>query len=581
MSTIENGRARSSNLAPAAHALSASAPRQHLNRRLWRAWLATVALAGGMLWGSLPTYAAAPSGGAELVPLPQRPVVRPVMACGALLAHAFPEMQHVTFRLLSASAAPRSPGGPEFCVVKGYVAPQVQFVLYLPTSTYAGRYLQGGCGGMCGVIGESITPSCEDPQAFGGSFALSFNDSGHVGAAISDGDWALGAPELRKDYAYRADHVVRIAAAEILAAYYGKPPRWSYFQGCSDGGREALMEALRYPADFNGIVVGSAFSMPAVMEQFLWNAHVGLTPDGREILGPRATALLHDAVVQACDALDGTKDDQIDDPRLCHYDPARLLCRNGAKPPACLTRAQVTAARLLYQGPIDPRGEHLFPGGQPYGAELTWSQPGGLDVMGLAAGGFIKYLAFPDRLPASFTWRDWKFDRASYERLAAASASYDARSADLRPFRAAGGKMILWQGSADQASGIYGMPEYYQAVQDVVGGLAAARRFVRFFLVPGVYHCGSGYLPYQEDFLGAMVNWVESGREPTRLVAVASLPQGVVRQRPLFAYPERTRYVGGDVNAAKSFVGVTPPTAPDDHYDWVGAYSPTGRSPNP
>lgn len=581
MVSIERGRSESSVTVLVGEAVRTGRDRRRNGGRVWREMLAVAAALAVLLQcASLPA-SAAQSGGADLLTLPDRPVERPVTACGTLVSHAFPATRQVAFRVLSASVRQRTPGGAEFCVVRGYVAPQVQFVLYLPTRTYAGRYLQGGCGGMCGVIGQSITPSCEDPLAFGGTFAVSFNDSGHVGATVGDGDWALGAPELRKDYAYRADHVVRVAAEEILAAYYGRPPRWSYFQGCSSGGREALMEALRYPSDFNGIVAGSAFSMPAVMEQFLWDAHVGLTADGQEILPPQATALLHHAVIEACDALDGTRDGQIDDPRLCHYDPARLLCRNGRKPPVCLMPAQVTAARLLYQGPEDERGHHLFPGGQPYGSELTWSQPGGLDIMGLAAGGFLQYLAFPNRLPENFTWRDWKFDLASYQRLAAASAPYDARSADLRPFRTAGGKIILWQGTADQASGIYGMPEYYQAVQDVVGGLAPARSFARFFLVPGVYHCGGGYVPYQEDFLGAMVNWIERGQAPVRLLATARLASGAIRQRPLFAYPERAKYIGGDANEAKSFVGVMPAQAPDDHYDWVGAYSRTGQSPKP
>lgn len=581
MGTMANGQSAFPARASAARALHGARSRQRVAPRRWLKLLAAAAVAGGLWWASPPGVAAGQSAGAELIPLPQRQVELPVMDCGALLSHAFPQVAHVAFRLVSASVRAKSPGGAEFCVVNGYVAPQVQFVLYLPTRTYAGRYLQGGCGGMCGVIGQSIVPSCEDPEAFGGTFAVSFNDSGHVGAAISDGDWALGAPELRRDYAYRADHVVRIAVGQILSAYYGRAPQWSYFQGCSSGGREALMEALRYPADFNGIVVGSAFSMPAVMEQFLWDAHVGLTADGREILTQQSTELLHRAVIQACDKLDGTGDGQIDDPRLCHYDPGHLLCRDGRKPPACLTSAQVSAARLLYQGPMDGQGRRLFPGGQPYGSELTWSQPGGLNVMGLAAGGFLEYLAFPNQLPASFTWRDWKFDLASYRRLAAASALYDARSADLRSFRAAGGKMILWQGTADQASGIYGMPEYYQAVQDVVGGLAPARRFVRFYLVPGVYHCGGGYIAYEEDFLGAMVNWVERGQAPRRILAVAGMGNGVIRQRPLFAYPERAKYMGGDVNEAKSFVGAMPTKAPDDHYAWLGAYDSTGQSRSP
>jgi len=427
---------------------------------------------------------------------------------------------------------------------------------------------------MCGVIGESLQPSCENATAFAGTFAVGFNNSGHVGAGIGDGTWALGAPELREDYAYRADHVAQLAAKAILSAYYGKQPRWSYFQGCSDGGREALVEALKYPTDFNGIVAGSVFSMPAVMEQFLWDAHVGLTSTGEKILTPEATALLHHAVIKECDALDGTHDGQIDDPRPCHYDPGKLACRAHQKPPACLTESQVTAARLLYQGPRDSAGRQLFPGGLPYGSELLWSQPGAITATGIAAGGFLQYLAFPNQLPPTFTWRDWKFDLASFEQLDHAAALYDPRSADLRPFRDVGGKLLLWQGTADQASGIDGMPEYYQALRDAVGGLDAARRFARFFLVPGVYHCGGGYIAYQEDFLGAMVNWVEKDQPPVQILATARLEDGNVRERPLFAYPERAKYTGGNVNDAHSFVGVMPPGEPDDHSNWVGAERP-------
>jgi hypothetical protein len=506
-----------------------------------------------------------------LLALPERPIELPTMTCEALASHGFASVEQVTFRIMSASVRPPGPGRAEFCLVKGYVAPQVQFALYLPTKTYTGRYLQGGCGGMCGVIGEGLEPACDSAAAFGGSFAVGFNNSGHVGAGIGDGAWAKDAPELREDYAYRATHIAQIAAKAIVAAYYGKAPRWSYFQGCSDGGREALMESQRYPTDFNGIVAGSVFSMPAVMEQFLWDAHVALTPDGQKILTSEATALLHRAVLDKCDALDGTRDGQIDDPRLCHYDPGRLACRSGQQPPACLSSDQVTAARLLYQGPMDSTGHRFFPGGLPYGSELLWSQPGALTATGTAAGGFLENLAFPNQLSPQFTWRDWKFDLQSFEKLQAAAAVYDPRSSDLRTFRDAGGKLILWQGTADQASGIYGMPEYYQAVRDAMGGLEATRQFARLFLVPGVYHCGGGYVPYQEDFLGAMVNWVERQEAPAQIIAAARLEDGRVRHRPLFAYPQRAKYVKGDVNDARSFVAVMPAKEPDDHYDWVGA----------
>jgi len=522
--------------------------------------------------GLLSQVGMAQSAGPPLEPLPERTVELPVMSCEALASHPF--TADVTFRVMSAAVQSAQAGRGELCLVKGYVAPQVQFALYLPTRSYAGRYLQGGCGGMCGVIGDSLQPACDSAVAFGGSFAVGFNNSGHVGAGIGDGAWAKDAPELREDYAFRATHVAAIAAKAIVAAYYGKAPRWTYFQGCSDGGREALMESQRYPGDFNGIVAGSVFSMPAVMEQFLWDSHVALTAQGAKILTSEATALLHRAVLEKCDPLDGVRDGQIDDPRLCHYDPGQLACRKGRQPPACLTSEQVTAARLLYQGPMDGAGHKLFPGGLPYGSELLWSEPGALSSTGIAAGGFLQNLAFPNQLSTGVTWRNWTFDLPSFERLDAAGAVYDPRSADLRAFRDAGGKLILWQGTADQASGISGMPAYYQDIRDVVGGLEAARQFARLFLVPGVYHCGGGYIPYQEDFLGAMVNWVERGQAPVQVVAAARLQDGSVRRRPLFAYPERVRYVKGDVNDPHSFVGTMPAREPDDHYEWVGAGSP-------
>jgi feruloyl esterase len=517
----------------------------------------------------------APSG---LVELPAQPVQRPVLECGSLATHGFSgapgaDFAGAPFKVMSAVIEPAAAGRAEFCLVKAYAAPQVQFELRLPTAAYAGRYLQGGCGAMCGVIGGSLSPPCDDRHAFAGSFAVAFNNSGHVGASGGDAIWAIGAPGLREDFAYRADHVAALAAKAIIAAYYGAPPRRSYFQGCSDGGREGLMEAQRYPGDFDGIVAGSSVSMPAVMERFLWEARSGLAEDGREILTEGATRLLHDAVMAACDGLDGTRDGQIDDPRQCRYDPGALACKPGQAPSACLTEEQVTAARRLYAGPSDGEGHRFFPGGEPYGSELQWSGPAAFTRTGkFAAEAFIKYLALPGSVPADFTWRSWKFDLASFQRLQAGGAVYDPRDPDLRRFRNAGGRMILWQGAADGAAGVFGMPEYYQAVRDTVGGLEAARRFVRFFLVPGVYHCRGGYIPYEEDFLGAVVNWVERDRAPDSVLAVATLDGGKIRRRPLFAYPVRARYLGGDVDDPGSFAGQAPDQPPDDHYDWVGGY---------
>jgi feruloyl esterase len=510
---------------------------------------------------------------AALLPLPDRPIVKPVMDCAALAGHDFSHAAGEPFRIVSTAVEPASAGRAEMCVVKGYVTPQVDFELRLPTQGYAGRYLQGGCGGMCGIISPHMTPSCDDRQAFSGAFAVAFEDSGHRAAGMFDGVWAAGSPDLRTDFAYRATHVSAVADKAIIAAYYGAPPAYAYFQGCSDGGREALMEAQRYPDDFNGIVVGSSVSMPAVMIRFLWEAKYGLGAEGHEIMSPAAAGVLHQAALGACDALDGLKDGQIDDPRLCRFDPGVTACGPAKSPPDCLTPAQVEMARKFYQGAVAPDGVALYPGGEAPGSELSWVGPNGIPATGrFAAEAFFKYVLFPGELPNDFSARDWTFDTASAKRVYARGAVFDASDPDLRPFRDRGGKMILWQGAADQAAGVYGMLDYYQAVRGRVGGLDAARGFARMFVVPGVYHCGGGYVPYEEDFLGAVVNWTERGQAPDQVIATAVLPDSQVRRRPVFAYPVRARYAGGDVNDAASFKGVAPAAAPNDAYAWAGEF---------
>jgi hypothetical protein len=508
---------------------------------------------------------------AELVSLPERATIAPKTDCAALARRDFSKADGARFRILSTLVEVARPGRAEFCLVKGEIEPKVRFELRLPQQGYTGRYLQGGCGGMCGVIPQSVTPTCSNRHAFSGAFAVAFEDSGHQSTGIFEGGWAQGSPEAREDFAHRAAHVTAVAAKHLIAAYYGAPPAKSYFQGCSGGGREALMEAQRYPDDFDGVVVGSSVSMPAVMIRFLWEARHGLTADGKEIMTPAGAALLHRDVMAACDALDGLKDGQIDDPRICRYDPERLICAEEREPPHCLTFAQVEMARRFYQGPVDAQGKALFPGGEAYGAELTWTGPGSLPANAHgAAEAFFKYVLFPGQLPESFTYRDWTFDLAGFQRVWAAGAFLDPRSADLSAFQARGGKMILWQGMADNAAGMHGMTDYYQSLQDEMGGLDKLRGFARLFLAPGVYHCAGGYIPYEQDFLGAVVAWVERGEAPDKVMSTAVMEGGKVRRRPVFAYPARAKYRGGDVDEASSFERFEPPVPPNDRYPWAG-----------
>jgi len=528
-----------------------------------------------LLMAALPGMAAAatPDPDAILVTLPERPVVAPRMDCKALVLPVAQQVDDIVYRLLSAVVKPADEGQPAVCLVKGYTAPQTEFELRLPLSGYAGRYLQGGCGGMCGVIGQDITPRCSNAHLQAGSFAVAFNNGGHHSAGIGDGAWAVGAPELREQFAHKATHATALASKAIIARFYGEPPARSYFVGCSGGGREALMEVQRYPDDFDGVVAGSSVAMPAAMQLFLWEAQHGLYPDGREIFTPQAVYLLHKQVLKACDELDGIPDEQIDDPRRCRFDPAILACKPGRGNKAhCLNADQVTAARAYYRGPSDQQGNALFPGGAPYGGELGWIGRGSPTQTGkFAAQAFLQYLLLQGELPANFSWRDWTFSRESLGRLMKGGEPYDASNPDLSAFRAAGGKLLMWQGVADNAAGAYGMLDYYQAVRDRMGGMAATREFARMFLVPGGYHCSGGYVPYEQDFLGALVIWVEESRAPDEVVARAQLNPGLLRQRPLYAYPTATRYLGGNVNLPHSFEPNAPTSEPRDGFDWPGS----------
>jgi Tannase and feruloyl esterase len=521
-----------------------------------------------LLLGIAASAAAAP---ADMLPLPQRAPIAPVLDCAALPQHDFSTVPEAPTRIQSAAIEPMGAERAEFCLVKGYVAPTIQFELRLPVSQWTGRYLQGGCGGNCGVIMNSFSPRCDLKIAYSGSFAVGFENSGHVGG---DGVWALGNQGVREDFASRAAHAFSIAAKVIMAAYYGRGPDYSYFQGCSDGGREAMMETQRFPADFNGVIAGSpAFAIAEAMERFIWEARWGRDDRGALIIDEAAVTLLHDAVMNACDALDGVKDGQIDDPRRCHFDPHSLVCSAAHSPPKCLSAAQAQVAWKFYNGPVDAQGRHLFYGGEPYGSELSWVERFALPVAGkIMFDEAVRNMIFEQTLGENASLETWRFDQATFRELSRRGALFDARSADLSAFRRHGGKFILWQGFADPAAGAYGLPDYYQRLRQNVGDGEALRSFVRMFLIPGVYHCGGGYVPYEEDMLGALVNWVELDRAPDYLMATATLKDGTVRTRPIFAYPMQARYRGrGDVNDARNFEAYMPNREPQDLYDWAGA----------
>jgi hypothetical protein len=485
-----------------------------------------------------------PTGAAASVPHGAPLQVTPAgMACAK--ARGIDVSAAVGARTRITNAALDRAGSYPKCVVRGVVAPRIHFEAWLPTETWRQRYLQTGCSGLCGDL--AVIPLAAQGCAAldDGTFAVSAHDEGHGGGAV-DGRFGRD-PQARIDYAHRADHVVAVAVKTLIREFYGRPPVYSYFSGCSEGGRQALRAAQRYPGDFDGILAGA----PAAMISFLagmlepWLVAANVDARGELILRSEKLPALHRAVLQRCDGLDGTVDGVIDEPVRCDFDPASIRC-SGAEAPDCLTAAEVAAARRLYEGPVTDDGRRLYPGGEPYGSELAWERwmirptgsPTGNPAAQIASA-FLSYLAFEQNPSEPVDVRDAEFDRATFDRLRRLSDFYDATDPDLSSFARRGGKLILWHGWADEAIPPTGTVAYYDALAEHAGGLAAARGFARLFMIPGMYHCVGGDGPSTFDALTPLLDWVERGRAPASLTVTGDVGgRAVSRSIPPYPRPD-------------------------------------------
>jgi feruloyl esterase len=365
------------------------------------------------------------------------------------------------------------------------------------------------------------------------------------------------------------------------------------------------MEAQRYPNDFNGIIAGApaAIQAPLNGEYETWNARANQDAQGNPILLADKLTLIHQAALADCDGKDGLVDGQITDPRVCTFKPESLRCSGDQEQANCLTTAQIAVVNKLYGGVRDRQGRLLYPGSQTIGSELAWagSSIGTSGMPPFAAqisNSYLKYLAFPESPPASFSYRDWQFTAEGFDRLRPLGEVYNATNPNLKAFRDGasaaakgyrGGKLILYHGWADPAIPPHGTLAYYQAVQDTMGGLANVQQFARLFMLPGVYHCQGGTGPSRVDWLTPLVAWVEQGTSPTKIIASQTADDSasggfsnpterstssnatIVRTRPIFPYPMQARYSGrGSIDDAANFVAVMPSQTPNDRIDWVG-----------
>jgi len=526
------------------------------------------------------------------------PIIKPSLSsCGAItgLTDLAANPQYPT-AIASSTPVDASGGNPAYCDVKGMIAPQTHFDLQLPTSTWQGRYLQNGCGGYCGTVSGQTFPSCD--AQLGGDFAMATDDEGHVTAAGLGGGglFAFNDQKLRNEYGYESEQALYVVARQIIKDYYGVYPNESYFNGCSDGGREAMEMAERYPDDFNGIIAGAPeiIAGPLNAENQTWDVRVNTDSQGNAILTDDKLPALHAAVIAACGDDDGVPggDGIITDPQNCHFDPASLLCpssdQDPVHDPSCLTAAQVRVVREFYQGPADPSGRLLYAGGLPYGSEMGWSvfelpppSPSGpdvpvsttasLDYFGLSQP-YLRYqLNRPGQLgPDPF---QWQFNDRDWDSMFPAADTWDAMDTNLSAFRRHGGKLIMWQGWADNGIPPSGTVDYYDILTARMGGPAATKQFARLFLFPSVYHCGGGYAnAVMPDLIYPMVQWVEDGSAaaPGQL-SISYTVNSSSFSRPVYPYPEIPRYNGsGDPNSADSFHAVTSPGAHYTH--WIGDY---------
>jgi Tannase and feruloyl esterase len=476
------------------------------------------------------------------------------------------------------------PGGksidnlPAFCRVEGVSKPSsdsdIQFEVWMPSSGWNGKFRGAGNGGFAGAISYT-----EMAQAIRAGYATASTDTGHR-AGGTDAHWALGHPQKVIDFGYRAIHVTAVNAKAIVRAFYEQAPRYSYFESCSDGGREALMEAQRFPSDYNGILAGAPANFwTLLLSGAFFNTQIpGLEHPASYIPANKLPAISA-AVLAACDAEDGVKDGIVGDPTTCNFDPSVLLCK-GADSSRCLTAPQVAELRKIYRGLTDSKGDELFPGYMP-GGELG---PGGWElwITGDAPATSLQYAFginyFQDMVfdNAAWTYRGANVDAAIRLATRKTARVLNATDPNLAPFEHRGGKLILYHGWSDAAIPPLNTVNYYKSVVARLGRAQTAS-FVRLYMVSGMQHCGGGPGP---NFFGqagvsapsdptrnvstALEEWVEKGVAPGRIVATkfvnpARPSQGIEMTRPLCAYPQIAKYKGsGNPNDAANFVCAFP-----------------------
>jgi feruloyl esterase len=517
-----------------------------------------VLVAAGTAW--FDPHPGSQSGGVALtapVFAQSAPSSAPSISCEALTSRTFPGATITVAQ--SAPAGTFTPPGlaptakpnpnlmslPAFCRVAATLKPSadsdIKMELWLPAANWNGKFQAVGNGGWAGSINYAAMG-----EALKRGYATSSTDAGHVGGG---GPW-MQQPDKLVDFGYRAIHEMTVTSKAIATIHYGGGPTRSYFNGCSGGGRQGLVEAQRFPEDFDGIVAGAPAVNTTGRAAFaMWIAQA-MHKDEQSYIPPSKYALVHDAVLTACDAADGVKDGVLEDPRQCRFDPAVLTC-SGGDSSTCLTAAQVESARKNYAALINPGTKREISPGLMPGSELGWATYGSPQPFGLGAQ-MYQHMVFKN---PNWDYKTLNFDRDMALTDTIENGVIDVRTPSLKRYFDRGGKIIHYHGWADPQITPMSSVKYYESVLESTGGAARVNGNYRLFMVPGMAHCGGGNGTSTFDMLSALEQWVEQGKAPDQIPASRVRNGATDRTRPLCPFPQVARYSGrGSSDDAANFV---------------------------
>ncbi|MEE3011193.1 MAG: tannase/feruloyl esterase family alpha/beta hydrolase [Pseudomonadota bacterium] len=509
------------------------------------------------------------------------PATAQITVEGKLRCEALLDSRNLT--LTRAEIAENPEDGSAYCYVRGIISPAIHFHAQLPLpGNWNGRFLQWGDGGKDGDLDFANHRVAE-------GYAVTNSNMGHDNGVEPGASFGFNNRQAEIDFGYRAVHLSVMAGKRLVRDYYGDNAEYSYFEGCSQGGRQAFMSAQRYPQDFDGIIAGApAFNYQGLNAAGTWNLQrifrdnlVGnLATDSTGDGSPDSLALLdklHDRVLLKCDIRDGVQDGVIGDPLACDFNPSvdlsDLMCPSDKAGSDCFTTAQLQTINDLYNGPSDSSGRAVYPG-KMFGSELRWAgyyipwqgnSMGPSKLMGVA-GDHMNYLFYeedpgvtvPDvrdvtykadteGIMPEFHWIDWNIDDFFSGKGDLMKSITDANDPDLSRYLVdAGGKMLIYHGLVDTLIVATDTINYYKDMVDqtFAGSMDAAQDHARLFLAPGMGHCRGGPGPDTWDNLVPLVNWVENGVAPDRITATHSTDGQIDNERPLCVYPQQARYVG-------------------------------------